>query len=744
MSIADFESKILIVLNLTKACEDIRILIMQKACRFDNFKKLNIPQEFLSFLSNSSYLFRFFEELAVEQKSCLDLQNADVYAEFSEHLDILNTLLEKYTTLLTQKGYYDAITLPNLYEINYDYLARFDRICLYLDGFLNSFEFNLFKQISQTKQVDIILSTNIYNTKMKKLFNIKEDKKIKFNLNLNSYEILGDNEICHDISYKSFSLRSLQIPYVFTKIQEFVDEGIEPQNIAIVLPDESFVPLLKAFDSSNNLNFAMGFSIKQSKEYVMLQVLSQALSQNDELSHELISYHKLTNHLEGFLKIKDKSVNFEEFKSFLDSFEFEFSSQMQLIFEQELYNLKLILNQIKLSFYQAYKLFLQRLSKKSLDDVRGGKITTLGILETRGLEYEGLIIIDFNDEFVPKFSQKDMFLSSKIRSFANLPSLKDREDLQRYFYTQIINKAKKVAISCVQNETSIPSRFLQSFKVNHDDYFDESSYYSVLFMPHESKSRFICEHLVRQNTLFDSPISASRLKHFLSCKMGYYFKYILHIEDEDIPSDDLSTNDVGIFLHDSLKELYESHDGFDDAKTLHKKLCDILDEKEHKKSLWHLQKEVWKRKLVGFCNGEIKRFAQGWKPYKLENIMYHEAFGVQIYGKIDRIDINDKGELCVLDYKSGKIPNEKLENKIDFQLQFYYLLAQKLGKVIKVGYYDLNTGEIFYEQNLEETLKLLEQIFADLKSQKSIDYADGKEQKCAYSPYHILLGKDDG
>ena len=42
-------------------------------------------------------------------------------------------------------------------------------------------------------------------------------------------------------------------------------------------------------------------------------------------------------------------------------------------------------------------LFVNRVRGRSLDDVRGGKVTVMGVLETRACRFDGVIIVDFND-----------------------------------------------------------------------------------------------------------------------------------------------------------------------------------------------------------------------------------------------------------------------------------------------------------------------------------------------------------
>ena len=66
MSIAELEQKVILVPNRTLVDEDKRVLLMQEASRFAKIELLHIDNEFFTFLKNSTYLFRFFEELAPE------------------------------------------------------------------------------------------------------------------------------------------------------------------------------------------------------------------------------------------------------------------------------------------------------------------------------------------------------------------------------------------------------------------------------------------------------------------------------------------------------------------------------------------------------------------------------------------------------------------------------------------------------------------------------------------------------
>ena len=65
--------------------------------------------------------------------------------------------------------------------------------------------------------------------------------------------------------------------YVQSAIAQFVEEGLNPEEIVVILPDERFAEVLRPFDTWHNLNFAMGISLKQSHFYQNLSALEKAM-----------------------------------------------------------------------------------------------------------------------------------------------------------------------------------------------------------------------------------------------------------------------------------------------------------------------------------------------------------------------------------------------------------------------------------------------------------------------------------
>ena len=752
MTIQELEQKAILVSHKTLIDDDTRVLLMQEASKFSSFESLHIEREFLVFLRNSQYLFRFFEELSYEKVCIEDLMVADTYESYAEHLNVLAILLKNYTTLLEKNNFYDKITLPSSYTINEAYIEGLGGIRLHLEGFLSQFELELLTKIATLTPLHVSLNITDYNQKMVDVF-----QNLGCTLLPNHhYEIdLSTQTILHVSPLKSidanqevygFTNRLIQIAYAQSCIEGWINEGMHAEDIVVILPDESFANSLKVFDKLGNLNFAMGISLRESHFYQHLSAIEKALrfdAIEDKL--RLIRLNIDEQILFTCKELWAKKVTADEaFDVFEKLLAMDAKEQQEPLFQEAFFNFRHFLtHSIPLRFEQIIKLFLSRLQSLSRDDVRGGKVTVLGVLETRGVAYKGVIVLDFNDDFVPRRSQKDLFLSSTVRSHAKLPTKKDRENLQRYYYHQLFLKAYKIAITYVHNESSMPSRFLDELGFQAELMSNESLFYPLLFESHQPKSRYDVEFIDESYDLSQNPLSATKLKILLTCKRQFYFRYVAMLKEAQMPSNTIDESVVGRYLHKALERAFEGEFPLD-AKHLEAQIAHYLKE-ENSFVVWHYFADMWMERLSGFVRNEMARHEDGYSIAHKELSLKTPYKGFVLEGQIDRID--ERGDkLFIIDYKSGKIPSIKeadLAQCVDFQLEFYALLAQQLGTVGGLFYYDLKEGVLVEEAFLEEKLALFENILETFKTPISGFEKCESLKSCKFCPYVVLCGREE-
>jgi RecB family exonuclease len=746
ITIAEFESKAWYVDNgFSEADTDTRVVLMQEAINFDSFHKLHIPVEFMAFLKNSNYIFRFFEELANEKVEIESLKNADIYAEFNEHISILEELYVRYEKLLESKKLYDKITLPKIAKINTNYLKSLKQVRIHIEGYLSKFECELIETAQNYCEVNICTPITKYNEKIKNWLesfglHIKENTINEINLNskkiINVYDMKNNTK---SITTQPFSVCSLQVGFVFEQIKNMVKSGILPENIAVILPDESFAPLLKELDKLGNLNFAMGKKMSSSNFTKKINAILKYNKENNTENTLRVHRYKIDENFAGLLNSKisdDEAIKYitNLIDDDLPEDDIDIINEELFLFQKFLENL-----QKDLRLNEILTLFESRINKRSIDDVASGKVTVLGILETRGVSYEGIIIVDFNDDLVPKRSSKDMFLSSRVRAQSNLPSSEDRENLQRFFYDRAIKNAKSVSISYVENEERIASRFLKKYDVEECK-INEIEYFKTIYKRQNPKDIFDKKELILKHNFFDKPLSANRLKNFLECPRRYFFMYIANFKECAALSDEVKAKDIGNILHDVLREL--DINSLNSFKQMKDRAKELLHTKKQDSLILTLHCDVWLLKLEDFFHEEMKRKEEGWRVYATEKEFTRELNGVKITGRVDRIDKNGE-DYRIYDYKTGKINTSgKIEtalNSSDFQLEFYLFLCESLGKNIEAFYYKIDEAKLINDGFFEEKKRKLLWHIEELKSVNEYNFTKTEDlKKCEYCIYKTI------
>ena len=398
----------------------------------------------------------------------------------------------------------------------------------------------------------------------------------------------------------------------------------------------------------------------------------------------------------------------------------------------------------KILFKDAYKIIIQKISSITLDDINSGSITVMGLLETRFIEFEGVIIVDFNEDIVPKRSIKDKFISTIVKQNASLPTLYDRQNLQKYYYEQLIFKANSVYISYTNNENNQISRFARElfddYKIS--DITQDQMYEYILYDKY--KLHHSSENIIQKIDLSKRNWSASSLNSFLRCKREYYFKYILKLKDHYF-SKKPQNFEIGTIIHNILEKFYEDKMVF--LGDYSRKLDKLFDEHKLNNPFLILELELYRKRFIKFLELEKNRFDEGIQVIDIEKPFSIYYRGINLIGKIDRIDKN--GNIYeIIDYKtSSNLKIDSIKNyhtSINFQLEFYFLALKndmEDNSILLPYYYDLNSLKLLEEKTLHQKIELLDDILNRLHT-KEVNFIKCTNSKfCMNCSYKIICNR---
>ncbi|CAA6825622.1 MAG: FIG00388203: hypothetical protein [uncultured Sulfurovum sp.] len=739
MRVDEFEKRAIILPELAMVDPLHRTLFLQEASNFEGFKALKINRELIRFLTKSDAIFKFFEELSHEEVSFDALVEGDAYVEFSEHIEVLEQLLLNYKHLLASKGLTDRVFVPSSYRLNKGFVESYDGFEFFLEGYLSYFELRLMEQIAQYKPFVIHMHTSKFNLKVQERFRefgieLENNAYVKFDLHTQTVLASIANKQVIKAEVFAVEERLAQIPLLLEAVQKMVNTGIDADDIVVILPDESFKESIQLYDKLNNFNFAMGSDFNKTKAYKQLESIykhwqifsdeSQFLLKKYEIKVEEVNNINLTQKLrvEQFFNILERLNLANKRQEVLDNM-----ALFKQVFSTNIMGIK-----------SWMFLWLKKLSTVALDDVRGGKVTVMGALETRGVCFKGVVVVDFNDGIVPSLPAKDNFLNSGLRKFAKLPTKNDREALQKQLYKRILEQAEVSTIIYSKSNNKAPASYLYELGLG----MGQDIIVNTKLLYNEENMVIEIENPIIKN--FDATAltwSATRLKIFLACKRKYYYNYVLNLQAKE--EDALNE---GLFLHKLLEHLFKEKTFFESKGQMKSDIDRLLDELlETNNPKIAYSKLLWKAKFEKFIDAQVEHFKTGWRVLAREEQIIGSIGGINFKGVVDRIDQDSRGTF-IFDYKSGSINEanrtKNLEKLTDFQMSIYAELLKDRFKDLRLAFIEIFNGKMTEITALEEKTALLHEIISELKGMREV-VAERCEDvsKCQYCDYTLLCGR---
>ncbi|MUU34601.1 ATP-dependent deoxyribonuclease AddB [Helicobacter pylori] len=716
----------ILMIDTIKAIAKEKKSILEGLLLFEN--------SFLGYLESTSFLFDLFDELSSACIKLNELSSKDIYLDYEKHLEVLEMIYDRYIKKLEELGFYDKI-MQEKPTILKEFFEHFSSIEWHLDGFMSVFERQCLLEVAELVPITLHLSCDKYNQKFLEFLNLKLETDCDYSIDFKTQKILSQTFNDQKIEPKLYANSSYlkQSALVLQTIEEYLQKDNDPNKMAIITPNADFLPFLKLLDQNNNLNFAMGLGAKNSPYYTELVKILEDLQTSDcNLSGSaLLDLENLTLVLLEQQSSKEKAPLKEAHSQIMHQYHLLKDTLKN-------YSLKDLLH-----------LYLQEFEANfRLDDSSGGKIRVMDTLETRGMQFDKIVIVDFNETCVPSLKDCDLFLNSALRQSLNLPTLLDKKNLQKHYYYQLFKNSKEITLSYIESETSKASNMLLELDLHIEPIKDAYT----LFAPSPLKD--YQEEEIKAAIPKDFSFSASSLNAFLTCKRRFYYHYMKRFKES--PKDE-SNSAVGSLLHELLKEAYEKDKN---PYTLEERLIWLLETRENITPKERLDTLVALKKIQAFYLKEKERFKAKIKILDLEKSFETIIQGVVFKGRIDRIDKTADNEIILLDYKfksdlkldnmsktqrGGLSPIEIAQISTDYQMAVYAFALKNLGykEPIKAFFYDLRKGELLEEDELVLQAKMDHLEFSLIpKLKQEIDFEKTLEAKdCEYCSFKDMCNR---
>lgn len=335
-----------------------------------------------------------------------------------------------------------------------------------------------------------------------------------------------------------------------------------------------------------------------------------------------------------------------------------------------------------------YYLYKELLSSETLDfqgePLQGLQI--MGMLESRVLDFETVIISSVNEGILPAGKSTNSFIPFDVKIENGLPTYKEKDAVYTYHFYRLMQRAKNIYI-IYNTEPDVlnggeKSRFITQLQIeNLHDIKHRIIAPKVEVAQKMPKVIKKSEAVVKRlQQIAASGFSPSSLTNYIRNPIDFYYQKVLKIQSFEDVEETVAANTLGSVIHQTLEDFYTPYKGeylteahlkqmktlVNDSVTHHFKLFYKEGDMTKGKNLIIL--EVAKRYILNFINKEIETLKAGHriKIIDLEkeldvllNIPELD-FEVRLKGTVDRIEEFD-GVLRITDYKTGKVSQGQVE-----------------------------------------------------------------------------------
>jgi hypothetical protein len=534
-------------------------------------------------------------------------------------------------------------------------------------------------------------------------------------------------------------------------IEKHANDNSNLQNVALVLGEENLLlPVLHSLPASvNALNITMGFSSKNNPAQLLIAKLfklhSNAISRNaasyvfyykdvlDILTHPLIEQYVYAAELVN--RINKNNYTFLTHKK-LEELHPQGNELFRLLFQKwdttsvaVLENLSQILLMVKANLdhdneeekitnafvYSIFKVINKMISYFSLhqkiDDIKtlyaiykqiidvaevsfeGEPLTGLqimGVLESRVLDFETVIITSVNEGKFPAGKSTNSFIPYDVKKEYNLPTYKEKDAIYTYHFYHLLQRAKNIYLIYNSDgegfDAGEKSRFITQLEVEKQPQHNLSFHYFNPDVPNVAHQAVVVPKtesvMTRLEEIATKGFSPSSLTTYIRNPIQFYFQRVLRISETDEVEENIAVNTLGTIIHGALEELYTPFIGRlltkADLENCFKKIDDevlaqfkeVYKEGEIKKGRNLLAFEVAKRNVYNFLKLELDALEKGDEiqiialEASFERLLEDARlpFPVLIKGNVDRIEKRN-GKIRIIDYKTGKVEQKNVALK---------------------------------------------------------------------------------
>jgi hypothetical protein len=370
------------------------------------------------------------------------------------------------------------------------------------------------------------------------------------------------------------------------------------------------------------------------------------------------------------------------------------------------------------------------------EPLRGLQI--MGVLETRNLDFDNVIILSLNEGQLPSPPRQGSYVPHAIRRAYGLPTWEHQDAIYAYLFYRLLQRASNISfyystepdvvgngeMSRYLQQVIIESRLPIQKRVLHNPIHVHAIHPITV-----EKTPAVMQSLDKfvNDTPEKRSLSPSSLNDYIECSLRFYLKQVAQMKEADEVEEEVDARVLGSIFHDVAFWLYSELRGIRngvvnpvDLNVTDERVDGLIDRafrefyhmEENEEVVYEGKRIVVKEIVKTFLRKILDRDSE-YAPFEIrmleqdfnETIDLASGKRVRVGGKIDRADASN-GTVRVVDYKTGNdelkfddiaslFDGEKKHNKAAFQTilyaYVYWLHHNSLTEKIQPGLMNRNS-----------------------------------------------------
>ncbi len=187
-------------------------------------------------------------------------------------------------------------------------------------------------------------------------------------------------------------------------------------------------------------------------------------------------------------------------------------------------------------------------------------IQIMGILETRNLDFDHMLVLSCNEGNLPKGVNDASFIPYSLRKAYGLTTVDHKVAIYAYYFHRMLQRASDVTLAynnaTRDGHTGEMSRFMLQLAV-------ESSYTirRIHMETGQTPLQKAAEEKEKTDQMVDAlmdnrTISPTALCTYLRCPLRFYYRYVLGLEEPEEISDEIDNRHFGLIFHRAAQLFY--------------------------------------------------------------------------------------------------------------------------------------------------------------------------------------------